>query len=240
MQYPTISREACQRLTAELLNGADPSIVDREKQMVGGDDRQLDLRPVERLARDLESELDMFDPKSPKDNFEGQIAGRIHQVLKDIDIEILDDFLFWKYLALRHFWWLAVWREDAFGKGDPGKYMPYVDARNSTECVLTRVYLRGQIAFEASGEDENYELASAVEHATDFWRSHITRVNNWKYPAIVRAFVEMQRDSRLNTPKLRAFARALNRRRSSFWLREYTHDEAEAIIEKLRPEQNET
>jgi len=239
MQYPSITEKACGRLAEELLADAEPVIVDRERRLVGGDDRELDLRPVAQLAQELKSELSDWDSALPKDSFEGHVAGRVHRVLCDIDVQILDDKGFWRYLGLRYFWWLATWREDAFAGGDPGKYLKYVNGHNSTECVLVRVYLRGQIALEASGSDSNYDLASAVPEATDFWRSHITRVNNWKYPALVRAFVEMQRDNRLLTVPLRKFVRSLNRRRSSFWLREHTSLEAGEIVEGLREDSDE-
>lgn len=230
MRYPTITEKATASLVVELLAGSRPDVVEREKRMIGNADEELDLTEIERLGRSLKTELEALDASEPKDSFEGAISGRIHEALEPIGIQILDDKGFWRYLALRHFWWLAVWREDAFAKGDPGKYKKYVDAMNSTECVLTRAFLRGQIALEAGG----YELAEAVPQATDFWRSHISRVNNWKYPALVRAFVRSQQNDRMLTGPLRTFARALNRRRSSFWLRDHTADEAEDIVADLR------
>jgi hypothetical protein len=239
LKYPSISERALETLGPELLAGADPSIVNRDVRMLGSSDQDLnlDLTEVIALSRALEEDLAKFEnARLPRDSFEGQIAGRVHSVISKIDIQILDDKGFWRYLCLRYFWWLASWREDAFAEGVLGEYRKYVDAHSSTECVLTRTYLRGQIALEASGEDKNYDHASAVEMATDFWRSHISRVNNWKYPSLVRAFVEMQRDARLATTPLRAFARALNRRRSNFWLRELSHAEAASVIDDLRPD----
>jgi len=230
MRYPSLTEKATASLVVELLAGSNTEVVDREKRMIGNVDQELDLTEISQLSRELKAELETIDDSVPRDSFEGAIAGRIHEALKPIDIQILDDKGFWRYLALRHFWWLAVWREDAFAKGDPGKYLKYVNAMNSTECVLTRTFLRGQIALEAGG----YELAEAVEQATDFWRSHISRVNNWKYPTLVRAFIRSHTEDRMLTDPLRSFARALNRRRSNFWLRDHSDEEAEKIVADLR------
>lgn len=123
MRYPTLTEKATASLVVELLGGARSDIVDRERRMIGNADEELDLTEVATLSRTLKAELDTIDDTEPKDSFEGHIAGRVHQAIKGINLQILDDKGFWRYLALRHFWWLAFWREDAFSKGDSGKYL---------------------------------------------------------------------------------------------------------------------
>ena len=71
--------------------------------------------------------------------------GALHRGLRDLPIEVLDDPHFWRYLTFGHFWWLVSWREsNAFAGHDYSRYRTYVDAMNPSECVLTRMFLRGQ------------------------------------------------------------------------------------------------
>ena len=130
------------------------------------------------------------------------------------------------------FWWYAEWRqESSFVLG--GAYAQYVDGKNSSECVILRTYLRGQIATEAGDP----KLASVIPKAGDFWRSHIVRVSNWQFPGVVNAFVKFQEQKRLIArPDLGLLARKLNRRRSNLVLTKYNPKEATELLEELNSE----
>ena len=136
--------------------------------------------------------------------------------------------VFWRYLSLDLFWVFIQWRETkAFARGN---YLKYVDGRSSTECVLSRMYLRAA----AVGGLEFAKYASALPRAADFWRSHVLRVRTGTAPSLVRAFVDTQRQQRLPTDLLRRFAKDLNRTWSNVVLTICHDDETQALVEEIR------
>ena len=159
---------------------------------------------------------------------EAEAAPLLHDALSVVDVEVLDDPGFWRYLSLGLFWDFIRWRETkAFARGN---YLRYVDGKSSNECVLTRMYLRGA----AVGGLPFAEYASMLPKATDFWRSHVVRVRTGTAPSLVRALVDMQRQHRLPTDPLRQFAEDLNRTWSNVVLSIYDDDEAHALVEKIQ------
>lgn len=230
MAYPTVRLEDArevvrERLSGELQRRLPPGRIEEKK----GPD--IDQRALERICQ-----IDWAHDgaaKSPKraEECEGHRAVDLYDALKDAPVQVLDDPAFWRYLAVGPLWPLVYWREKkTFDKGDPGKYLKYVDGKSVAECVPTRMYLRGAICALA-GEAH---LASAIESATDFWRSHILRVSIGEAPHVAAAFVRMQRDRRLSTNAVRSFARLLNRTSTNVVLAVYDHDEANQLITSLR------
>ena len=153
--------------------------------------------------------------------FEGRAAGRVHMAMRDLPIAVLDDPGFWRYVSLAKFWWFIKFRE-----AKPiaaGNHMTYVDGTRPTECVPLRMFLRAQ----AVREGDDYSLASSMDRATDFWRSHVLRVQTASAPALARSFARLQHEKQMPTEsQLRPFARQLNR----LWANVVLHgvDEAEA------------
>lgn len=197
-----------------------------------GSGEAIDLEPIEELARTLEEELGSFRASGNTDSdfFEGQIAGRVHVALAHLPISLLDDPGFWRYLALKDFWWLVTWRESkAFDSNDPRRYAVYIDGSRSSECIPLRIFLRGQVA----NDNGDYSLAVAVPEATDFWRSHIIRVTTWSVPHLARKFIRMQEENRLTTQPLRRVARLLNRRRANVALHQYSEAEIAALLNEV-------
>jgi len=201
-----------------------------------GEGQDLDLTALDQLILTLKEELDLFrksDDAGDKDLFEGRIAGRVHAALADVPVGILDDPRFWCYLALDKFWWYLIWREPGgMSDPDPKKFKRYTDGGSAPDCIPLRLFLRGQIALR----EGSYDLSFAVPEATDFWRSHVTRVDTGKNPALARALVQSQADDRMATSTLRRFARLLNLRRTVLLLHLHTDDEAATLIEELRAE----
>ena len=229
MRYPMITMSECRSLAKQMNNGISPEIQPFVNWLGVGD--ALDLDRIEEAAKKVGqvwNEYRVIDG-SDKDLLEGRVAPILYSVLQEVCVEVLDDPGFWRYLSLAHFWDFIAWREDkAFGKGN---YLKYVDGEKSTECVLTRMYLRVQ----ALGGNEYESMAAEVEKATDLWRSHIIRVRTGTAPPLTRAFVKWQRDNRLNTPDLREFAKRLNRTWTNVLLNIYDDEEAERLIAELWP-----
>ena len=151
--------------------------------------------------------------------------------MAELPLAIIDDPGFWRYLSLVHFWWLAQWRHpSAFESNDPALYLRYVDGVLTTECVLSRMYLRAQIA-EIDGD---YSLTTAVAQGSDFWRSHILRVSTGASPPLSRALLREQSERRMPTDQARALARDLNRISSNIVLSIYDEEDAAALLTELR------
>lgn len=226
MRYPTIRADRCADMARRMWSGERPPLGPVVEWVGEGDDVALDL--LRQAATMVTDDLDDAATKETRETREAEAAPLLHDALCTVDVEVLDDPGFWRYLSLDLFWDFVRWREKkAFAKGN---YLRYVDGRSSTECVLTRMYLRaaavGGLAFA--------EYASVLPQATDFWRSHIMRVKTGTAPPLVRAFVDMQTHRRLPTDPLRAYAKALNRTWSNVVLSIYDDDEAQALIEEIR------
>ncbi len=234
MHFPTIPKDHTREIVQRFL---DLGTLEAHEAIVWeGSGEDLDLSAVVDLGKELEAALEQHlegSHASDPDHFEGLASIRIHQTLANFPVEVLDNPGFWRFLTLEYFWVFTHWRErGAFASGDSGKWMPYVDATKSSECVPLRAYLRGQIAYVAG----DYALASAVEEATDFWRSHIVRVRTWSTPLLAKALIKSQIGKRLNTEPLRSLARRINRRRSSLVLDGYNEEESAKLLAELRKE----
>ena len=121
-----------------------------------------------------------------------------------------------------------MWREsDALRSGNLLSYF----RATGVECIPLRLFLRGQVVFEATGK---YDLAAAIPEGTDFWRSHILRVKTGRDRNVARVFVDMQRDKRLLTKQLRSLARLINRMRANVFLSEYDVIKSKAVLDELR------
>jgi len=177
------------------------------------------------------------DSSRDPDQTEGEAAVLLYPSLAAMDPVILEDPGFWRYLfiGIRKLNDFVRWRHKknfmrARTENDYIGHRVYFDATQPHECVLTRMYLR----VRSLGGSDYGDLSFASSEATDFWRSHITRVRTSKSSAVVRAFARMQRDERLTTKPLREFAKHLNGLRSNVVLHDYDDAEADALINEIR------
>ncbi len=236
MRYPTATQTQCRDFGRARKRG-DPYGV--EVQWVGQGE-EMDLSRIEEAAAEIRQLMINADQRVTKrDQVEGEAATILYQALtrdestdrRTVDVVVLDDPGFWRYLALEWFWDFVEWREwKAPERFKESTHLAYVDAANSTESVLTRMYLR----MVGLGGSDHQELASCLPRATDFWRSHIIRVRTAGVPCLVRAMVGSQRDSRLKTADLREFAKRINRTWSNVLLDLYTQEEAAQLLRELR------
>ena len=236
MRYPIATQFQCREFGRARKSGAPCDVV---VQWVGqGED--MDLSRIEEAAAEIRALMDDADQRATKrDQVEGEASAILYRALspaeatgrRGVDVAVLDDPGFWRYLSMNWFWDFVEWRQ--WKKPERFKestHLVYVDACNSTECVLTRMYLR-MAALGGSGHED---LASCLPHATDFWRSHILRVRTAGAVRLVRAMVEAQRDARLKTDDLRELAKHVTRTWSNLLLDLYTQEEAAQLLAELR------
>ena len=231
MRYKTLSFHDCRRFAIERIEGEKPDIGAAVVPAGGGD--ELDwarIRSISRQVSLLRGEV------TDRDRVEGEASVLLYDGLDGVEFGALDDPGFWRYLSVGFdgFWDFIVWREHrAFARRE--SFLKYVDGKLPTECVLQRMYLR---ILALGGRDDpraQYrDLAPALPAATDFWRSHVIRVQTAASPAVVRAFTRMQQEARLNTDDLREFAKDISKVRSTVVLSIYDDREADAFIRDLR------
>jgi hypothetical protein len=228
-----------------------PVAVDDAAQWQGGSDR-LSLAALEELAIGWMSLAARFEKRDPADTgrprsddeVEGRAAAELHEALAAVYDEplVLDDPGFWRFLTFRHLWHFARWRErkayDASQdpeKNKPNNFLKYVDGRDLVECVPSRMFIRARIALH----DGSYERSWSVPRATDFWRSHIMRVQVGTAPTLAREMIDLQVEQPLATADLRVYARRINRMFSNVVLHQYDGDAARALLLELRPDPSE-
>lgn len=226
MRYPTLSLHDVEQLAYRMYDGHDVPIEPRVKWF--GDGEDIVLTPIAECAQRINAEVALLQDDADRDREEGRASVELYRALDHVPIEVLDDPGFWRYLSLKYFWDFIQWREaKPFANGNIGKY---VNAVSSTESVLPRMYLRAKAL---AGTDQS--LAWALNSATDFWRSHVIRVQTGSAPALAAAFVRSQRDDHLTTGNgLRELAKVLNRSWTNVVLHVYDEDEAAALIGELR------
>ena len=236
MRYPTATQSQCREFGRARSRGVQYDVV---VQWVGrGKEMNLGrIRDAAAAIRQLMADADQRVTK--RDEVEGQAAAILYRALSRdqvtghpaVDVAVLDDPGFWRYLILKWFWDFIEWREwrkpERFRENT---HLVYVDASNSTECVLTRMYLR-MAALGGSGHEG---LASCLPHSADFWRSHIMRVRTAGAPRLVRAMIEAQRRARLRTDDLRELAKRVNRTWSNVVLDLCTQKEAAQLLVEFR------
>lgn len=229
MRYPVLTLSECRELASERLAGGIPTV---EAHWVG-DGPDVDLSMVGAAAAEARRLMDEQGADSRKDKVEGATARHLYRALRHppgpaADATVLDDPSFWRYLSLKWFWEFIEWREArAFYTG---KHLRYIDGTSSTDCVLTRMYLR----MSSLGGADHEALADILDAATDFWRSHVVRVRTATAPHLTRAFVRMQAEERMNTNLLRVFAKRINRTWTNVLLDHYDDNEARELLAELR------
>ena len=182
VRYRSLSESLCRDLVRELLANGQPLIQGTDQ---GTGSRVVDWGLIRDTSEWMKGQIETAEWKH-RDPTEGRLAIRLHQALDHVDPEVLDDAGFWRYLGLRYFWEVIRWREPHAFKGPDTseKAIRYVGAIKPIESVLTRMYLRAvALGTSAAQPGDEGRLAYALPAATDFWRSHVTRVRTATAPA---------------------------------------------------------
>jgi hypothetical protein len=244
MRYPTLAETPMSDLAKEFLGKEELGPNDRIKveslQVYWGSRDNMDLRELEMRVKEMKTlhEELLNDPDYQKDpdRIEGRLSQLLHQGLTACRMpdEAMDDKGFWRYLVMKHFWWLVVWRHHTvqperskqFKAG--GKYIRYLDHKKHEVSVLARMYIRADLARDGNG---SYELAWAGKEATDVWQSHLIPVKTAYTPVLVRAFLRRQARQPLSTPQLRECAKDIKRSNTNVTAIDWADEDADAYID---------
>lgn len=178
------------------------------------------------------------------DNYllEAFMASRIHETLRDLPIDLLQDFGFWRYLALFPYRWYLKLRE-----GGPSalevKPQDYggVGAAPVYQLLL-RTFLWGKAAYDDS-EPNVYHRATLVNDTggapTDVWHSHIVRVQLGHLGRLPHAFIDsICDDPRANSADefsgARPVEKRLTRMKHTVLFDVYDLDEARAVVDNQK------
>ena len=249
MSYPVMSSDAIARFVDLLVSSGGRPTQKRleefwaEQVAENPSPYQVDMRSIAALARELDEALRHERTARAAETLEGRFAGRVHEVLVECPVEVLDDHEFWTYLAVVHFWRFILVREQrSFEDAVKGRQALDDDSSSAEEHVPFRRYFDGTdvyqlplrmfIRAQAVEDDGDYSLTEAVADGTDFWRSHVIRVSTSYWPPLARALVRRQADERLGTKELRKAARTLNRFRANMYPAAYDDHLAEQAVDR--------
>ena len=228
MRYRALTVAQAHEVVEALAAGSDFGI--DAVALERGDGESLDEGPLLAVVDAFRERLNECGDSVDTEVFEGQLAAALHPWFTSVPIEVLDDPGFWRYLAVKHFWWFTEHRE-----AEPilrGNFNNLVDATRPAEHIPLRLFLRTR----SVDVDGDVDLAGALAQSTDFWRSHITRVRLGSAPNVARSFAEAKladNDKRLTTKPLRRVARRLNRTWTNTNLDMYNAEEARLLIEEV-------
>ena len=225
MRYPALSPRMARELAKRMIKG---EIIDKNSYWIErGEGKKVDRSLLHALGVSAGEAIENAGaPTSDRDRVEGAACSALFEQLNTLPVEVLDDQGFWAYISIFELWDFVVWREE-LTNNNVGKY---VDGTSQSECIALRMFIRGQ-ALSLGG---NSDLAGEIPNATDFWRSHVTRVRTSTSPNLVVALAESQAEERLTTQPLRDLAKRLNRLWSNVSLVDYTAAEARELVEEQR------
>ena len=244
MRYPTLAERQMGDLATEFLGKEELGPNDRIKveslQAYGGSGDNMDLRELETRVKEMrtlhEELLDDPDYQKDPDRIEGKLSQLLHQGLAacHMPAEAMDDMGFWRYLVMKHFWWLVVWRHHTVQPEiykqckEGGKYIRYLDHKKHEVSILARMYIRADLARDDNG---SYELAWAGSDATDLWQSHLIPLKTAYTPVLVRAILRRQARQPLATLKLRECAKDIKRSNTNVVPTNWTDEDADEYVD---------
>ena len=249
MRYQTIDESPLAELSRSFLgktdlSGGDEARIDARHDYAGSGET-VDLRPLKirvKEMRTLHATL-LKDPdfKKDPDRIEGRLSPLLHQGLAECRMpdEAMDSPGFWRYLAIRHFWWFIIWRHHTVQGGknkafvDGGNYLRYLNHNMHEISVLARMYIRADLSLDESG---SFELAWAGKDATDLWQSHIIPVVTGYSPVLVRSLLRRQAREPLGTEDLRYVVKQIRRSNTNVMPIDWDDAEADAYIDHHWPD----
>jgi len=265
LPYPAIDKVNAQNVVESLKiaidDGQDPmtacmeSAVSAVVQKSGPDyPRPTVEKASEQMRRDLlpgcSNNALMSYSKGSKGaaiQLEAEMAGRLHSSLCQIDVAILQDEDFWRYLSLFPFRWYLLAREPEMQPQDFGGTAPKLDESgevvrfgktNLKTQLLLRTYLWGKCALDENSSTpwSPYSRATSIgpdgPSVTDIWHSHIIRVQLGQMTEAAHAFVDVSAEAPLTTSESRQLEKLLTRMKHNVLLDHYDYAGARKLVEE--------
>lgn len=187
--------------------GDDPTDADvPDAKVTDGEPGECDHVAIEVAAAPARAEWEALRatlrPVSQVDRqrLEARMASHLHRTLKDLDVAVLSDMGFWRYLALFPYRWYLVAREPELQPQDYGGTKPDKDnpsKRRGTDPkyqLLFRTFLWGKSAFDPDEPHDPYRRATVVGETDgseiDVWHSHMIRTQLGHLGKIPHHFID--------------------------------------------------
>jgi hypothetical protein len=253
MSYPILTARAANSLAAMLGGTVDED--ERRKQLVLSEGPHFDEAAVVAAASRAESEwkeeVQAREARGERVDvylLEAFMASRVHRALRDLPTEILQDFGFWRYLALFPYRWYLQLREGgpsgtAVKPQDYGGRTPkyegaaqYVETSPAYQLML-RTFLWGKVAFDDAESPTPYRRATLVNDTggavTDVWHSHLVRIQLGQLGVLPHAFLDsICADPKANTTDpARDVEKRLTRMKHTVLFDLYDLDEARELVD---------
>ena len=253
MSYPILTARAANTLAGMLGGTVDEA--ERRKQLVLSEGPHFDEAAVVAAASRAESEWaaevrarEAAGERADEFLLEAFMASRVHRALRDLPTEMLQDFGFWRYLALfpyRSYLQLreggpsgvAVKPQDYGGRKPKSDEAPqHVDTSPVYQLML-RTFLWGKVAFAEGESPDHYRRATLVNETggavTDVWHSHLVRIQLGQLGEVPHAFLDsICTDPKANTTQpARDVEKRLTRMKHTVLFDVYDLDEARAVVD---------
>lgn len=182
--------------------------------------------------------------ESDRQALEARMAAELHRTLHDVEVAVLADMGFWRYLALFPYRWYLLAREPELQPQDFGGTAAdpeNPEKRHSKDPkyqLLLRTFLWGKAAFDPSGHPDPYERAAKVGQAggaeIDVWHSHMIRTQLGHLGAIPHHFIDSicENPKACDTNKGRDVEKRLTRMKHNILLDVYGDDGRELVDEQ--------
>jgi hypothetical protein len=227
MTYPTINAESAQKLVNQMLgeiqNGEDPLSVCliESDWVVSKSGAEYERLLMENCGKELRKKWNEKTGKIPVAQgykLEAEMASEVHKTLSMLDMDLLEDEDFWRYLALFPFRWFLLAREPELQPQDFGGVSESVNEEGrvsrSKKSLITqliyRTFLWGKIAFDPDSRDP-YLRATVFEKiggpSIDIWHSHLVRTQLGQLGKMPHAFIDSITESGLKPDRMKDPAR---------------------------------
>jgi len=151
---------------------------------------------LQNLDLDIRKALSTFGAITPK--IDSVLRKIIHSHLCNLELEILSDRDFWRYLSAVRYYDITLDRHPKSAKsnlsgGVDSNLANFGALREDIkESFIFRLFLGADLAYDASNKKDPYHLTKI--HDVDLWQSHIIRVMSGDNDSYARALLMWFRD----------------------------------------------
>ena len=162
------------------------------------------------------------------DQVEGKFAITLYSEFSDFPAQALADPDFWRYVAVEFFRDFIYWR---VGENCDQANFGLDSVRRIPECVPLRMFNRVHIAKNIIEAGSSLTLEEiCLSGGTDFWQSHVFRVQNRFDPRVLKALVVATHKH--NVEVIRDVAKTVKQIRANYNFQVRQGDRIDAMIQK--------
>lgn len=164
--------------------------------------------------------------KADQDRLEAEFAiEKLYVIARRFPAQALRDPDFWRYVTFK------VIDDWIVAKGDMNAQYLGVVPSSMKDCIPLMMFNRSELCLKHALVLK-CEPAQLYSLGSDFWRSHILRVDTRFEDNLLSSVLRLALDGRLPTKIVRPFAKDIQARRSTVFLGGLSQDQADKIVEQ--------